>query len=166
MSRSDFQVRRATPADSEVIGWHRARMFQDIGTVPDELFEPYRAQCVTRVRAVLESGEYIGWLASAPDDRQTIIAGGGVMLRRILPISIPDATGGKKIYDAPQALIMNVFTEPDWRRRGIARLLMEKILGWCREQKIESIVLHASDQGRALYAQLGFIKTNEMRLKN
>ena len=66
---------------------------------------------------------------------------------------------------APQALVVNVFTEPRRRRRGLARLLIEQIIAWSRQHGIESLVLHASDDGRILYKQLGFVQTNEMRLE-
>jgi GNAT superfamily N-acetyltransferase len=159
------QIRRATPADEEVIAWHRARMFQDMGMVPDDLFESFRAKSAERVRPSLASGEYIGWLVPHPEDADKIIAGAGVMLREIPPIPLPRASGETVVYDTGQALILNVFTEPEWRRRGIARLLLERIIAWCREQRIESVVLHASEEGRALYQQLGFMQTNEMRLR-
>jgi GNAT superfamily N-acetyltransferase len=61
-------------------------------------------------------------------------------------------------------LIVNVFTEPEWRQRGLAKLLMNTIIAWSREQNLDALVLHASDDGRALYEQLGFIATTEMSL--
>ncbi len=133
--------------------------------VPDELFESFRARSAERVRPSLASGEYIGWLVPHPAKADKIIAGAGVMVRGIPPIPLPRASGETIVYDRGQALIVNVFTEPEWRRRGIARRLMERIIAWCREQRIESVVLHASEDGRALYEQLGFIQTNEMRLR-
>jgi GNAT superfamily N-acetyltransferase len=145
-----FQIRRATVADAGVIGWHRARMFQDMSLVPDDLFESFRARSAERMRASLASGEYIGWLVPDPKDPQKIIAGAGVILRRIPPIPIPAASYKIKIYDGLQGLIVNVFTEPQWRRHGLAQLLMQRIIAWSREQSIESLVLHASDQGRTL----------------
>jgi len=56
-----------------------------------------------------------------------------------------------------------MYTEPEHRRRGLARRLMEAMIGWCREEGYASLFLHASDEGRALYAALGFSPTNEMR---
>jgi GNAT superfamily N-acetyltransferase len=161
---SGFQIRSATTADAEVIGWHRARMFQDMGMVPDDLFESFRAKSAEWLRTSLVSGEYIGWLVPHPEHVQTIIAGAGVVLRVIPPVPLLRASGETIIYDKGQALIVNVFTEPGWRRRGLARLLMQRIIEWCREQGIESVVLHSSEDGRALYEQLGFIQTSEMRL--
>jgi GNAT superfamily N-acetyltransferase len=62
------------------------------------------------------------------------------------------------------ALVVNVFTEPAWRRRGIAELLMRRLLAWAREERLDRVVLHASAEGRPLYERLGFVSTNEMRL--
>jgi GNAT superfamily N-acetyltransferase len=59
--------------------------------------------------------------------------------------------------------ILNVFTEPEWRRRGVAKLLLEEIIAWAREKRLDRLVLHASDEGQALYEGLGFKPSNEMR---
>ncbi len=62
-----------------------------------------------------------------------------------------------------EGLVMNVYTAPAWRRRGIARRLMEEIIAWAKTAGIVRLVLHASDEGRPLYTALGFVPTNEMR---
>jgi GNAT superfamily N-acetyltransferase len=159
-----FQIRRATVADADVVSWHRARMFQDMGMVPDYFFDPFRAKSLKHLRQAFVADDYIGWLIPHPDQSQTIIAGAGAILRQIPPFPLRHASSEITVADGRQALIVNVFTEPEWRRRGLARLLMEQILAWSREARIESLVLHASDDGRALYEQLGFVQTNEMRL--
>ena len=58
---------------------------------------------------------------------------------------------------------MNVFTEPQWRQRGIASLLIKEIIIWSKSEQIDRLVLHASDKGRSIYERLGFIASNEMR---
>jgi GNAT superfamily N-acetyltransferase len=80
-----------------------------------------------------------------------------------LPHPIGEARGKITICDGRQGIILNVFTEPEWRRRGIAALLMKTIIEWSREQRLDGLVLDASDDGRGLYEQLGFVSTNEMR---
>jgi predicted GNAT family N-acyltransferase len=50
-------------------------------------------------------------------------------------------------------------------RRGIATLLMRQIIAWSRQQHLDDLVLHASDHGRSLYENTGFVLTNEMRQK-
>jgi len=43
---------------------------------------------------------------------------------------------------------------------------MEQIIAWARAERLDRLVLHASDEGRGLYAKMGFIQTNEMRFKD
>jgi Predicted acetyltransferase len=140
-------------------------MFQDMGYVPDHLFESFREKSEPRLRQALESGEYKGWLVSPAHASGKIIAGAGVQLRQTLPTPVGESLETIRIGDGRQGIILNVYTEPDWRRRGLARLLMETIIVWAREQKLDTLVLHASEDGRALYEELGFIQTNEMRLR-
>ena len=54
------------------------------------------------------------------------------------------------------AWIGMVLVLPDYRRRGIARALMEHCVAWCRARRIACIRLDATDMGRPLYAALGF----------
>jgi len=68
------------------------------------------------------------------------------------------------IGEGRQATIVNVFTEPQWRRHGIASLLVKEIVTWSKNQRIDRLLLHASDEGRSLYEKSGFVASNEMRL--
>jgi GNAT superfamily N-acetyltransferase len=158
-----FNIRIATPADADIIGWHRARMFHDMGDIPDHLFDEFRTMSRDRVREQLVSGEYVGWLASPVDSLGQIIAGAGVQLRRVSPHPSTGPNGERGIAEGRHAIIINVFTEPEWRRRGIAALLMQHIIDWSRQEQLDRLVLHVSDEGRALYEKLGFVLTNEMK---
>lgn len=161
----EFLIRQAAPDDVAVIDWHRARMFQDISLVPNELFESFRTKALDRLSKALASGDYFGWLAAEPKRPEKIIAGAGVIIRVVPPFPHRDETGKIRIAEGRQGIIVNVFTEPEWRRRGIAKLLMKNIIAWSREQSLDDLVLHASEHGHALYQQLGFVLTNEMRLQ-
>lgn len=57
-----------------------------------------------------------------------------------------------------------MYTEPGARRRGVAKMLMNAMIGWCRAEGFRSVWLHASDAGRPIYQSLGFEATNEMKL--
>jgi len=160
----EFHIRQATPHDAAIIGWHRARMFQDMGLVPDELFESFRTKALDLLGKALASGDYFGWLVSERNAPQKIIAGAGVIIREVPPFPIRHKNGEITIAEGRQGLIVNVFTEPEWRRRGLAQLLMEQIIAWSREQQLDGLVLHASDDGRALYEKFGFVPTTEMSL--
>ena len=154
-----FRIRRATPQDVDVIAWHRARMFQDMGDVSDDAFGILRSKARFRLKEWLESGDYIGWLATPADKPGTVVGGAGVQLQAILPRPVNASTIGK----GRQGTVVNVFTEPQWRRRGIAGLLMKAIIAWSKNERIDRLLLHASDDGRSVYERLGFIAGNEMR---
>jgi GNAT superfamily N-acetyltransferase len=85
-----------------------------------------------------------------------------VMQRRVPPHPC-DATGGVVIADGRQGIVLNVFTERPWRKRGLAGLLMQRVLAWAADSGLETLELHASDDSRRLFERLGFIATNEMR---
>jgi len=159
----NFRIRRATVADVELISWHRARMFKDMGELPPGLFDSFRIQSRDALRQMFERENFIGWLAAPENQLDKIVAGAGVQLREVPPHPEPNADGKIDIVSGRQAIIQNVFTEPEWRRRGLAALLIKRIIDWTHAQGIESLVLHASDEGRALYERLGFIATTEMR---
>lgn len=153
-------IRPATAADAGVIAHHRVAMFQDMGTLPEELVQPLREASQRAFAQWIPSGEYAGWLATPAGRPAEVIAGAGVHVRSRLPRIDRSRT---RVDPGPQALIVNVYTERPWRRRGVAERLMRAVLDWTRERGIDDVVLHASAEGRPLYQRLGFAPTNEMR---
>jgi GNAT superfamily N-acetyltransferase len=161
---SAFVIRRALAADAAVVARHRASMFRDMGQLAPELYAPLVEDTVRYLQEALATGEYVGWLAASPDNPAIIVAGAGVQQRRILPRPIvsEDTT---RLAHGREAIVLNVYTEPAWRNRGLAGLLMEQVLDWARSSRIDTLVLHASAEGRRLYERLGFVQTNEMRFR-
>jgi len=131
-----IQVRLATPRDADVIAWHRARMFQDMGQLSPDLFEPLGSSARDRLTVAPETGEYVGWLASAKESPDTIVAGAGVQLRQVFP-------------------------HPRWRADGSVVVAGGR---HARNERLDRLVLHASVEGRPLFDRLGLVPTNEMRL--
>jgi GNAT superfamily N-acetyltransferase len=154
-----FRIRRATAQDAGIVAWHRARMFQDMGDVSRDAFEILRAKARARLKEWLDSGDYVGWLATPVDQPEMVVGGAGVQLQPILPRPVNASTVG----EGRQGTVVNVFTEPQWRRRGIAGLLMKEIITWSKDERLDRLLLHASDEGRSVYERLGFISGNEMR---
>ena len=137
-------------------------MFRDMGDLPDNLYDILIEASRAYFTQAVADGRYIAWVAEAPEPPGDVVAGAGIQLRELLPR--PDAGRGR-LARGPQGLIVNVFTDRAWRRRGIAEALMRELMGWCRDNGIESLVLHASPEGRTLYERLGFAATNEMRYR-
>ncbi len=156
------RVRIATPADAPIIAGHRARMFRDMGQLPPDTYGLLYDASEARLRDALTRGEYVGWLALPPDD-DTVVGGVGAQRRLVLPHPVRRPDGAIGVGEGRHAIVLNVFTEPAWRRRGVAEVLMRHVLRWAEAERLDRLVLHASDEGRPLYARLGFVATNEMR---
>ena len=155
-----YRIRRATAADAGVLARHRAGMFRDMGELPGDLHDTLIEAARAYFTQAIADRRYVGWVAQLDDESGEIVGGAGLQLRELLPR--PDVARGRLVR-GPQGLILNVYTERAWRRRGVAAALMRELLRWCRENGIESVVLHASAEGRPLYEKLGFTSTNEMR---
>jgi GNAT superfamily N-acetyltransferase len=148
-----YALRIAAPSDAPVIAYHRASMFYDMGKIDKAQAAALESASRLHVKQWLESGEYRGWLI---ENGNEVVAGGGIIFRRLLPA--PDHVNG-----GIEARVLNVYTEPNHRRRGLAGKIVMAILDWCNANNISCVTLHASDDGRALYESLGFKQTNEMR---
>ena len=62
---------------------------------------------------------------------------------------------GKKAY------IMNMFTDPNYRRKGIAFRTLDLLVKEAKSRGIDAISLEATDMGRPLYEKYGFVKMND-----
>jgi GNAT superfamily N-acetyltransferase len=56
------------------------------------------------------------------------------------------------------AWIGMVLVLPEFRRQGIARALMARAMEYCREREVGCVKLDATDMGRPLYEQFGFVE--------
>jgi GNAT superfamily N-acetyltransferase len=144
---ADYSVRLATLADADVLVRHRIGMFTDMGVPLDArtLDEAFRAW----LAEVLPKGTYRAWLVDAPDG--SVAGGGGITI-------IPWPPGPRYAGDR-LAFVYNVYTEPLHRRRGLARLVMDTIHGWCRDEGIGSMALNASRDGKPLYESMGYAES-------
>lgn len=146
-------LREARPGDAATIAAQRAAMFVDMGTLEPGAAASLREATRVELERSLADGAYRGWLAEAGG---RMVGGGGVILCRSQP-----RPGDLSVE---RAEIVNVYVEPEWRGRGLAHALMRAMVAWCRERGFGAVSLHASEAGRSVYEELGFARTNEMRL--
>src|SRR5207248_90590 len=88
----------------------------------------------------IPSGEFIGWAAEVDG---VAVATGGMVFWHKPPLD-DDATGR-------EAYIMNMYTLPEWRGKGIAGKLMDVLIEDARAAGIRRIRLHASEAGSRVY---------------
>jgi|SRR5579862_2451590 len=146
-------IREASAADIPEILRQRRRMYKDMHYNDPTALDTMTSLSSEYLNSAMANGSFRVWLAA---DTDRIVAGGAVVI----------SPWPAHPYDLQcrRATILNVYTNPEYRRRGIARKLMETMIAWCKRDGLARVTLHASDDGRALYESLGFEASNEMRL--
>lgn len=95
----------------------------------------------------LADGTFISWLAL---DAKTVIATSGMSFVEKPPyFSNPTGRIG---------LLSSMYTHPDYRRQGIARQLLNKVVEEARQYGCGAVWITASDMGVLLYTDFGFEK--------
>ncbi len=155
MMQSEITIREATPSESAIVLHQRRSMFRDMGEGTIEELDRMEEVAGPWLVRTLADGSYHHWLAL--DNSGHVVGGGGVLLCP-WPANPRDPC-------TQRAVILNMFTEPQFRKQGIARQVMLAILAWIKQQGLHGVNLHASEEGRSLYEKLGFEPTNEMRLR-
>lgn len=65
-----------------------------------------------------------------------------------------------------RAHLMNVYTNDDYRRQGVAHKLVQILIDEAKEKGVTEISLDATDLGRPLYESLGFCASDECMVMN
>ena len=151
-------LRLAVADDIPVLVSHRRRMFEDMdalkGVTRDRAgFEAMDAAYAVILRDELPVGSTRVWVI---EDGGQIAASGALKFTDWLPR--PDGQRRGLVY------VHSVYTVPEYRRQGLARRILQAMIAYCRENGWPRISLHASELGRGLYEELGFMPTNELRL--
>ncbi len=100
------------------------------------------------LKEVLTDGSFIQWLAL---DNEKIVATSSVSFYRLPPNR--SSPTGKTAY------IGNMFTYPEYRKKGIATRLFTLILDEVKNHGCKKILLNATDMGRPIYEKFGFKNT-------
>ena len=139
-----IDYRPLTSADTDAFIELRIRQLREEGAKDDLDLRPALRDYYARHMA---DGSFIGMLGV---DGGRIIATGGVSI-----VENPPRFG---CPSARIALLSSMFTEPEYRRRGIAREILRRIVDAARERGCGAVHITASDMGVLLYADFGFVK--------
>jgi GNAT superfamily N-acetyltransferase len=150
-----YTIREATLADAPVLARQRRLMFDSITPLSDEDGDRLEAAILRYISQAMPAGTFRSWVV---EHREAIVAGGGLQLRTLMPR--PGYVTGE-----PEGLIVSMWTDPEHRRLGLGRRVVDAILAWGRGNGVTRFTLHASNDGRPLYELHGFTQTNEMRLE-
>jgi ribosomal protein S18 acetylase RimI-like enzyme len=146
-----WHLRPLVPADIDLVCRQREAMFVDVGRDPAVIagMTPASREWFGRR---LETGEYFGFVAESAGRA----VGGVGLLQLDWPPHFFHPTQTRRGY------VLNMYVDREFRRRGLARALMEASEAEFRRRGLHYVVLHASDQGRPLYESMGWTPTNEM----
>jgi ribosomal protein S18 acetylase RimI-like enzyme len=101
---------------------------------------------------MMQEGKYYGWVAT---DAGRPVASAGLLILDWPPHPF-DPEGERRGY------LLNVYVEPEYRKRGLAHDLLERGMAEARRRGIRVVTLHSSPAGRGIYSRLGFHATSEM----
>lgn len=152
--KSKLSVHKASYRDLDALVHQRRAMWEALGIGDDELHERGDRVYKRWARARLKSHELMAWVVKSSDGR--VVGGGCVWLQTVQP--------RPHRVSMVQPYLLSMYTEPDFRRQGVASMVVKEAIEWCRRNRYERLMLHASEMGRKVYSKLGFKRTWEMRL--
>ena len=144
------QIRKATDADIDALIKSRCRTMREVCSI-GENYE-FSAEFMESTREYFLRGD--GTTVIATDDS----AEPPKIVANLMPtFSHP---GGKRAH------LMNVHIEKEFRRKGIARRMIELLVDEAKERGVTEISLDATDDGRKLYEAMGWHKNSEAMVKD
>lgn len=144
--------RKLTENDLETFISMRVAQLREEGTTEELDLKPTLMDYYHRHMA---DGTFVSWLAM---DGEMIIGTSGMSFVEKPPyFSCPSGKIG---------LLSSMYTDPDYRRQGIAKKLLGLVVEEARAYGCGSVQITASDMGVLLYTDFGFVKNgNFMQYK-
>ncbi len=138
-----MNYRIATISDCEALTELRMRMRKELDT--DFNLELIYAETLDFFKRNIKNGTHVAFVCEY--DRQ-LIATVGISLFEILPTT--------KCPNGRTARLMNMYVEPFYRHRGIAKELLNYAMMYAKEHQIGKVMLNPSPMGKSLYENYGF----------
>ena len=148
----EIQYRKMSSADVDTFITMRIKQLREEGATEDIDLIPALKDYYGRHMA---DGTFVSWLAV---DGEKIVGTSGMSFVEKPPyFSCPTGRLG---------LLSSMFTDPSYRRMGIAKELLSRVVDEARKYGYGSVQITASDMGVLLYTDFGFVKNgNFMQYK-
>ena len=151
----NLTIRKATLQDLAILVRHRRIMFVEAtGAKGDKELNAMDEGYQKHIQKSLPIGTFKAWIIETKEGK--IAASGGITVYEQPPR--PQDETLRYVY------VHSIYTEPEYRRRGIARKILTTIVDYCKNNKFKTLTLHAVEASKPLYESFGFKPTTEMRL--
>ena len=142
-----ISVRRATRADLPVIVDLRLAFDRELlgGDLPPDRVGPHRSQVADYLATHVDGATYRLFVA---EEGGRIVGMGGLV--------VVDRPPHPRSRRSAEGFIVNVYTLPRWRGRGVGRAIMDALVADGRQLRLRRVWLRTSEEGRPLYESMGF----------
>ena len=143
--------KRATIDDLEVLTETRIEVLRAANQLSVDVdMSEVKAQSYEYYKFALENGTHLAYLIF---DDEIFVGTGGISYFQVMP-TYHNPTGRK-------AYIMNMYTKPEYRRKGIAYKVLDLLVADAEARGITYISLEATQMGRPLYEKYGFVSMQD-----
>ena len=143
--------KKATMDDIDILIKSRIEVLRAANRLAEDVdMSEVETQSYDYYKKALLDGTHTAYLVF-DDDR--FIGAGGISYFRVMP-TYHNPSGNK-------AYIMNMYTNSDYRRLGIATKTLQLLVADAKEKGVQAISLEATDMGRPLYEKFGFVKMKD-----
>lgn len=150
MGSLDLEYSRAAITDIDLLTETRIIVLRAANKLSQSVdMTEVRNQSYAYYQQALTKETHIAYLAF---DGEEVVGTGGVSFFRVMP-TFHNSSGYK-------AYIMNMYTKPEYRRKGIAYRILDTLVADSKRKGISAISLEATDMGRPLYKAYGFANMN------
>lgn len=143
--------KRATLEDINILTKTRIQVLKAANQLSDDIdMSEVERESYNYYQKALCDDSHIAYLVF---DGKRFVGAGGVSFFQVMPTY--HNPSGKKAY------IMNMYTDPAYRRKGIATKTLNMLVNDIKKKSIADISLEATDMGRPLYEKYGFVNMND-----
>lgn len=151
----EARYKKATIEDLDLLVDMRIKVLRAANMLSEETDMSEVRRCSYRYyKEALCNGSHTAYLVF---DGNNVIGTGGASFFQVMPTY--HNPSGRKAY------IMNMYTDPVYRRRGVAYETLDLLVRDIRKCGVSAISLEATEMGKPLYEKFVFVKMqNEMEL--
>lgn len=146
-----MNVRKASPDDLRQLAELRWEFQKPSGNDSETVREDFLRYCARFLENGLEDGTWVYWVAEADG---LIVS--HAFVQRIRKVPRPGCLIGEFGY------LTNVYTRPEYRRRGYGGRLLDTIREWAGEEGLELLIVWPSRESAGFYEKAGYSAENEI----